>query len=103
MFGVWGGEVDEVLRVCNYRVEPDLPDAPDEGFGVQARRGHGPTLGVGDEDLDRLQPLFSSEPQCFLQPVRGRQVPSYPVRACFGFRFGFDHATDSSGLSTGLW
>ena len=51
---VWGGEVDQVLRVGDDGEKSELAAAFDECFGVRTRRGHGPALRVGDEDLSRL-------------------------------------------------
>jgi len=87
-------------RVMAYGVEPDLAGSLDEERGVRAgQHGHGPTLGVRDEDLDRLQLLLLGEPQGFLETARGRQVPAYPVGARLRSGRGFGHAADSIGYA----
>src|SRR3712207_1100920 len=99
-FGVRGSEVYQVLRVYDHGIEIDLAGAFDKELGIRAGYRHGPTLGVRDEDLDRLQPLLPGEPKGFLETARGRQVSAYPVgaRSCAGR--GFGHAANSTGNAT---
>jgi hypothetical protein len=86
--------------VYDYGVETDLTSTFDEEFGVRAGCGHGPTLRVRDEDLNRLQLLLSSEPQGFLETTRCLQVPADPVGARSRWRLWFGHADDSTGYAT---
>jgi hypothetical protein len=99
-FVVRRGEVYQILRVYDHRVETDLAGALDEERGVRAGHGHGPTLGVRDEDLDRLQLLVPGEPECSLETTRRWQVPAYPIGARSRSGRWFGHAADSSGYAT---
>ena len=102
-FGVWGGQVYQVLRVYDNGLESDLVSTFDEEFGVRAVHGHSPTLGVRDEDLDRLQLLLPGKPQGFLEAARGWQMPAYPVGACSRAGLWFGHAEDSTGYAPVPW
>jgi hypothetical protein len=86
--------------VYDHGVETELASAFDEELSIRAGYGHCPTLGVRNEDLDRLQLLLPGEPQGFLEAARGRQVATYSVGTRSRSGCGFGHAADSTRYAT---